>query len=84
MRHVLAEEAIDCDYREPGHLHLALGEEAVHVFAHSCLALQQAGVPAVLLDRVQLQEHIHTPLGPQYGGPFCQALPHFACSAIWR
>ena len=26
LRRVLGEEAIDCDYREPGHIHLALGD----------------------------------------------------------
>src|SRR4051794_27453093 len=33
LRQVLAEEAIECDYREPGHLHLALGDAQLAALA---------------------------------------------------
>jgi gamma-glutamylputrescine oxidase len=68
LRQVLKEEAIACDYREPGHLHLTLEEEQVALFAESSLALQRDGVPAALLERGQLEDYIHTPVGSQVLG----------------
>ena len=71
LRQFLQEESIACDYREPGHLHLALREEELHNFAQSSTALQRDGVPTFLLEREQVQEYIHTPLGSQIlGGLF--------------
>ncbi len=71
VRQVIAEEGIACDYREPGHLHLALDEEQLSTLAHSSLVLQQDGVPTTLLAREQVQEYIQTPLGPRIlGGLF--------------
>ena len=68
LRHVLEDEKIVCDYREPGLLHLALEEEKMHLFAQSRRALQQEGIPTFLLDREQIRDSIHTPLGPQILG----------------
>jgi len=63
LRHLLGEEDIACDYREPGHLHLALEEDERNMFAQSRLALQQDGVSTEVLEQKQVQELIHTPLG---------------------
>jgi gamma-glutamylputrescine oxidase len=67
LRQVLA-EAIDCDYREPGHLHLALGDAQLEALAGDVAALQAEGFAAELLDRRQLQALIATPLGPTISG----------------
>lgn len=68
IRQALAEEAIDCDYREPGHLSLALGEEQLAAVRRTVAALNADGFPAELLDRAQTQEFIHTPIGPEISG----------------
>ena len=39
LRQILAEESIDCDYREPGLLHLALGAEGQARLAQTVAAL---------------------------------------------
>jgi gamma-glutamylputrescine oxidase len=67
LRQVL-EEAIDCDYREPGHLHLALGDGQLEALAADLAALRAEGFAAELLDRRQLQALIATPLGPTISG----------------
>jgi gamma-glutamylputrescine oxidase len=68
LRRVLAEEAIDCDYREPGHLHLALGDAQLAELSGDVAALRADGFAAELLDRRQIQELIATPLGPSISG----------------
>jgi glycine/D-amino acid oxidase-like deaminating enzyme len=68
LRWVLSEEAIDCDYREPGHLHLALGEAQLAEQAADVAALRADGLAADLLERRQVQELIATPLGPAISG----------------
>jgi glycine/D-amino acid oxidase-like deaminating enzyme len=68
LRQALAEEAIDCDYREPGLLHLALGAEQLDRLGRTVAALRADSFDAVLLDRAQAQELIGTPLGPQIAG----------------
>jgi len=81
LRQVLAEEEIDCDYREPGCLSLALGEEQLAEIKRTVEALQADGFAATLLDREQVQEFIGTPLGPEIvGGKFApeQGLVHSA------
>src|SRR6266508_5047300 len=40
LRQTLAEEAIDCDYREPGLLHLALGDAQLAGLARTVAALR--------------------------------------------
>ena len=81
LRQVLTEERIECDYREVGHLSLALSEEHLREFAHTVTALQADGFAATLLDRGQVQALIDTPLGPEIaGGKFTpeQGLVHSA------
>lgn len=68
LRQVLAEEALVCDYREPGGLNLALGEEQLAAHRRDVQALQADGFQAVLLDRLRLQELIGTPLGSEIAG----------------
>ncbi len=68
LRQVLAEEAIDCDYREPGLLHLALGAEQHAHLAQTVAALRADAFAADLLDRDQVQELVNTPLGPEISG----------------
>ena len=79
LREVLAAEEINCDYREPGSLGLALGEEQLADVRKHVATLQADGFSAQLLDRVEVQELIRTPLGPEIvGGKFLpgQALVH--------
>lgn len=81
LRQVLAEEAIDCDYREPGSLGLALSEAQLAGVRQNAAALQADGFPARVLDRAGVQELVHTPLGPEIvGGSWLpgQALVHSA------
>jgi gamma-glutamylputrescine oxidase len=68
LRRVLAEEEIDCDYREPGHLHLALGDVQLAQLAGDVAAMRADGFAADLLDRRQLQALIATPLGLSISG----------------
>lgn len=68
LREVLAEEGIDCDYREPGSLGLALGETQLAEEHSTAAQLQADGFPVRLLDRAEVQELIQTPLGPEISG----------------
>ena len=68
LRQVLEEELIGCDYREPGHLHLALGDAQLADLADDVAALRADGFAADLLDRRQLQALIATALGPSISG----------------
>jgi gamma-glutamylputrescine oxidase len=79
LRQVLADEEIACDYREAGSLGLGLGEEQMTKVCDSVAALLADGFAAQLLNRKEVQELIHTPLGPEIvGGSFLpgQALVH--------
>ena len=67
-RQVLAEEQIACDYREPGHLSLALGAEQMEAVRRAVAALKADGFAAEALDRAQVQELIATPLGEEVSG----------------
>lgn len=68
LRQVLSEEQISCDYREPGNVSLALGEELRGRAAQAVAALRADGFAAEPLDRAQLQELIGTPLGAEIAG----------------
>jgi glycine/D-amino acid oxidase-like deaminating enzyme len=68
LRQVLAEEAIACDYREPGNLELALGEQQLAELAEAVAALRADGFAADLLDRQQVQSLIATPIDPLIAG----------------
>ena len=68
MRQVLADERIACDYREPGHLSLALGVEQLADVRRVVALLAADGFAAEALDRAQVQELMHTPLGDEVCG----------------
>src|SRR5205807_2293286 len=71
VRCILEEEDIACDYHEPGSLSLAFDATHLTELAEEVKALQADGVAAALLDRAQVQELIHTPLGRDIvGGRF--------------
>ncbi|HEX4203812.1 MAG TPA: FAD-dependent oxidoreductase [Ktedonobacteraceae bacterium] len=68
LRQVLAEEALSCDYREPGNLNLALNEVQLAARTLDVKALQADGFRAELLDRQQVQAMIDTPIGSEIAG----------------
>ena len=68
LRGVLAEERIACDYREPGHLSLALSEDQRASMAHAIAAMAADGFAAELLDRKGAQELVGTPLADEIVG----------------
>ena len=73
LRHVLADEQIDCDYREVGNLHLALGEQQLAAMAHTVDVGRADGFMANVLDRAAVQKLVSTPLGAEIvGGVFAQ------------
>ncbi len=71
VRQVLPEETLDCDYREPGHIALALNARQLEDAQRLVTTLQADGTSASLLDRAQMQVLVATPLGPEVvGGSF--------------
>jgi glycine/D-amino acid oxidase-like deaminating enzyme len=68
LRQVLKEEEIACDYREPGTLRLILNEAQKEQLEKEIDALHTEGLPAMLLERKQVQELIKTPLSPEILG----------------
>lgn len=68
LRQALTEEQIACDYREPGHLTLALGGAQYADLQRHVAALRADGFAAELLDRQQTQELIRTPLSEEITG----------------
>lgn len=63
LRQVLAEEEIECDYRECGHLTLALDETQQHALSRHGAMLQVDGITTHLLGRDDVQGMIGTALG---------------------
>ncbi|MGH2495348.1 MAG: NAD(P)/FAD-dependent oxidoreductase [Ktedonobacteraceae bacterium] len=71
LRQVLQEEAIACDYREPGALRLALSETEVEQLTQEVDALCRDGFAAQWLDREDIQPLIQTPMASEIlGGRF--------------
>ncbi len=68
LRQVLQEEAIACDYREPGTLRLALTEAHREQLTQDVAALRSSGFSAQFLEREQVQQLIQTPLAPEILG----------------
>jgi glycine/D-amino acid oxidase-like deaminating enzyme len=68
LRRVLADETIDCDYREPGRLHLTLGEDQHANMVGVASALQTDHFATEVLDRQEVQTLIGTPLGREISG----------------
>lgn len=68
LRQVLAAEQIACDYREVGHLHLALDEAQLAELVAEAEALTADGLGGCLLERDEVQRLVATPLGPDVVG----------------
>lgn len=65
---IVAEEGIDCDYRTPGTLNLALSDESFAEMRLDLAAMRAEGLSGELLDRREMQAMIATPLGPEVTG----------------
>src|SRR5450432_901029 len=65
LRQVLGEEGIECDYREPGNIRLALTDAQEHQLHEEVAAFQADGFPAHFLDRQTLQSMIKTDLSSE-------------------
>ncbi len=71
LRQALQEEAIACDYREPGTIRLALSEAQAEQQIQEVDALCTDSFPAQWLDRKDIQPLIHTPMALEIlGGRF--------------
>lgn len=68
VHQVVAEEAIDCDYRDPGHLRLALSAHEEDQLRAEVAAFQADGFAVTFLDRQAVQELIQTPLASHIRG----------------
>jgi glycine/D-amino acid oxidase-like deaminating enzyme len=68
MRQVLREEQLQCDYREPGTLSLALTDESFAEMAADTETRNANGFEGVMLDRYQLRTLVRTELGPSIRG----------------
>jgi glycine/D-amino acid oxidase-like deaminating enzyme len=70
VRRLIREEAIDCDFREPGHLELALSDGALPLLARRQGLLVADGFPGELLGPARVQALVDLPLGPRVAGGF--------------
>jgi gamma-glutamylputrescine oxidase len=68
LRQILQEEAIECDYREPGSIRLALTQTEEHQLREEVAAFQADGFRADFLSREALQAMIKTELAPEIRG----------------
>lgn len=65
---VIADEGIDCDFRAPGILSLALTHDELASMRRSLELMREDGFAGELLDRRSVQALIRTPLGPEITG----------------
>src|SRR6266536_6183413 len=68
VRQVLGEEAIECGYREPGNIRLALTDTQEQQLRTEVAAFQADGFPADFLDREAIQTGIKTKLSSEIRG----------------
>src|SRR5260370_32458968 len=68
LRRVLEEEEIDCEYREPGTLRLAITEAQREHYRQEITLLKADGFAAQWLERAQVQDLLPIPLGPEILG----------------
>ena len=66
VKRLIADEGIDCDFRETGHLELAYAPSHVAELAHARDGLASVGVTATVIERDALHEEIGT--DAYYGG----------------
>lgn len=64
----IAEEGIDCDFRSPGIVSIAMDEAELDEMGRDIVALRADGFPGEVLDRKEVQDGIDTPLGPEIVG----------------
>ena len=84
VKRLIAEEAIDCDFREVGHLELAYAPSHVPELEHARTSLAAVGVTSTVVPRERIREEIGTrrllrgargrrqrvaPSGPVFRGP---------------
>ena len=65
---VMQDEHLDCDYREPGTLSLALNENELEAMRRSAQQMSADGMPAEVLGRKQVQSLINTPMSAEVHG----------------
>lgn len=65
---VICEEGIECDFRVPGTLLLALSDEELDGMRGDAGSLAKSGFAGELLDRAQVQDLVPTPLGEEIAG----------------
>ena len=65
---IVAEEGIDCDYRTPGTLSLALTEASLEEMRRNLATMHADGLSGEFVDRQGAQALIDTPLGPEITG----------------
>jgi gamma-glutamylputrescine oxidase len=65
---VIGDEDIDCDFRAPGILSLALTDDALESMCRSLDLMREDGFAGELLDRQGVQALIGTLLGPEVAG----------------
>lgn len=65
---VIAEESIQCDYRTPGTLSLALGDDSLQERADDLAIMQADGLSGELVDRSAAQGLVGTPLSHEIAG----------------
>ncbi|MEJ7838548.1 MAG: FAD-binding oxidoreductase, partial [Thermomicrobiales bacterium] len=65
---IIAEEGIDCDYRTPGTLSLALSDASLDDMRLELATMRADGFSGELVDRQSVQAMIATPLGPDIAG----------------
>jgi gamma-glutamylputrescine oxidase len=68
LRQVLEEEGIECNYREPGHIRLALDETQEQQMRAEAAAYQADGFPVEFLERDAVQALIKTTLAQEIRG----------------
>lgn len=57
----IASEGIDCDLRRGGDVAVAVAEHQVDELRATAARMAQFGVPAIFLERAQMQEQVHSP-----------------------
>lgn len=68
---VVRDEGIDCDFRTPGTLSLALSDDDLEQMRHNLDLMHEDGFGGEMLDRDDVQSLVHTPLaGEVAGGAF--------------
>lgn len=60
VKRLIAEEAIDCDFREGGHLELAYAPSHVPELEHARVSLASVGVSSTVVPRERIREEIGT------------------------